>query len=56
MKLNVEQRQALKVLESGKNVFLTRGAGTGKSYLLKEFIKRIKHKNIVIVHLLVLLQ
>ncbi len=37
--LNEAQTRALKILESGENVFLTGGAGTGKSYLLRKFLK-----------------
>lgn len=37
--LNKEQIKSLKILNSGKNIFLTGEAGTGKSYLIKEFIK-----------------
>lgn len=39
-KLNKEQMKNLKILSSGKNVFLTGEAGTGKSFLIKEFIKQ----------------
>ncbi len=38
--LNTEQQQALALLESGDNVFLTGGAGCGKSYLLQAFTRR----------------
>lgn len=46
----MNQTQALKILNSGKNIFLTGEAGTGKSYLIKEFIKEkeSEHKNILI--------
>ena len=37
--LNKEQENALKVLRSGANCFLTGSAGTGKSYLLRRFIE-----------------
>ncbi|MFK8044359.1 MAG: PIF1 family DEAD/DEAH box helicase [Crocinitomicaceae bacterium] len=33
------QELALDILKSGRNVFLTGSAGTGKTYVLKEFIK-----------------
>lgn len=39
MKLNKEQEQALNILKSGRNVFITGSAGTGKSTLI-EFYKR----------------
>ena len=39
-KLNKEQIKNLKILSSGKNIFLTGEAGTGKSFLIKEFIKQ----------------
>lgn len=37
--LNQEQQKAFDLMLTGKNVFLTGNAGTGKSYLLNEFIK-----------------
>lgn len=46
--LTEEQKRALEVLESGENVFLTGGAGTGKSFVLNEFIKRVKDKNVIV--------
>lgn len=42
MKLNIEQKKAFEILASGKNVFLTGNAGTGKSFLVKEFIRRME--------------
>lgn len=47
--LNKEQKNVLKILESGKNVFLTGRAGTGKSYILNYYIKSCKEsgKNIL---------
>lgn len=35
--LSREQGQALEILQSGENVFLTGGAGSGKSFLIREF-------------------
>lgn len=40
------QEQALEVLTSGKNAFLTGAAGTGKTYLLKQFIEHLKDNEI----------
>jgi len=40
------QPQALKILKSGKNFFLTGSAGTGKTFLLNKFIKYLKKKKI----------
>ena len=37
--LNKEQTKAFEVMTSGKNVFLTGNAGTGKSFLVKTFIE-----------------
>lgn len=36
--LNKEQTKAFEIMASGKNVFLTGNAGTGKSFLIKTFI------------------
>lgn len=38
-RLSKEQRAALKVLESGQNVFITGGAGVGKTVLLNAFVE-----------------
>lgn len=40
------QQQALKILKSGANVFLTGSAGTGKTFLLNQFISYLKKSNI----------
>lgn len=37
--LSEEQTEALAICESGENVFLTGGAGSGKSYVIREFMK-----------------
>ncbi|MFT5602063.1 MAG: ATP-dependent exoDNAse (exonuclease V) alpha subunit [Flavobacteriales bacterium] len=36
------QELALELLKSGKNIFLTGSAGTGKTYVLNQFIKHLK--------------
>ena len=41
----MNQTQALKILKSGKNVFLTGSAGSGKTFVLKKFISYLKKKN-----------
>ncbi len=38
------QEQALTILKSGRNVFLTGPAGSGKTFLLKQFISHLKNK------------
>lgn len=43
--LNKEQKNVLKILQSGKNVFLTGRAGTGKSFVLNEYIDFCKKEN-----------
>ncbi|MDO8592931.1 MAG: PIF1 family DEAD/DEAH box helicase, partial [bacterium] len=42
----MDQTQALKILQSGHNVFLTGSAGTGKTFLLNKFIDYLKNKKI----------
>lgn len=44
MELSPEQTRALAVLHSGENVFLTGGAGCGKSYLVREFCRTLDPK------------
>lgn len=46
--LNAEQEAALKLMLSGRNVFLTGEAGTGKSTLVREFINRCGRECIVL--------
>lgn len=49
MLLNKDQQEAYDILISGKNVFLTGDAGTGKSFLINRFIEDVGcKKNIVI--------
>jgi len=40
----MNQKQALKILKSKKNVFLTGPAGSGKTHLLREFVEYLKKK------------
>ncbi len=40
------QHQALKILKSGVNVFLTGSAGTGKTFLLNQFVSYLKKAKI----------
>ena len=46
--LTLEQKEALSVLNSGANVFLTGGAGTGKSFLINRFKALNKGKSILL--------
>ena len=46
--LNSEQESAIELLMSGVNVFLTGEAGTGKSTLVREFIRRCGHECVVL--------
>jgi len=41
------QETALKILKSGQNVFLTGSAGTGKTYILNEYILYLKSRKII---------
>lgn len=47
-KLNDDQKNALSIMNEGGNVFLTGGAGTGKSYLIQTFKKLHANKNILV--------
>lgn len=38
------QQEALAILESGQSVLLTGAAGTGKTYILNQFIKRARYR------------
>ncbi|GLB36503.1 putative DNA-dependent ATPase and 5'-3' DNA helicase required for the maintenance of both mitochondrial and nuclear genome stability [Lyophyllum shimeji] len=42
VQLSEEQRQVLELVKSGRNVFFTGPAGTGKSVLLREIIRELK--------------
>lgn len=42
--LSDEQRKALQLLTSGENIFLTGGAGSGKSFLIRHFMQKINLK------------
>ena len=46
--LNSEQEAALELMASGVNVFMTGEAGTGKSTLVREFIRRCEEACIVL--------
>jgi ATP-dependent exoDNAse (exonuclease V) alpha subunit len=45
--LSPEQQEALKKLMEGENIFLTGGAGTGKSFLIEYFVSQLPEKNII---------
>jgi len=42
----MKQSTALKILKSGKNVFLTGSAGAGKTYLLNQYIQYLRERGI----------
>ncbi len=46
--LSKEQQLALDLCNSGENIFLTGGAGSGKSYVIKEFMQKIDPKQMPI--------
>lgn len=46
--LSAEQSHALEMCESGENIFLTGGAGSGKSYVIREFMKNKDDKQLPI--------
>ncbi len=43
--LSPEQQKAFHALQSGENIFLTGGAGCGKSFLIREFMRDLDPKN-----------
>ncbi len=48
IELSAEQNQALELLRSGENVFLTGGAGSGKSFLIRHYMKELESKEMPI--------
>lgn len=42
----MKQLTALEILKSGQNVFMTGSAGTGKTYVLRQFINYLKERHI----------
>ena len=42
----MRQKTALAILKTGQNVFLTGSAGTGKTYVLNQYIKYLKDRGI----------
>lgn len=42
----MQQAEALSLLKMGKNIFLTGAAGSGKTYLLNQYIRYLKENNI----------
>ncbi|MCB0735054.1 MAG: AAA family ATPase [Flavobacteriales bacterium] len=42
----MKQEKALAILKSGRNVFLTGSAGTGKTYVLNQYIQFLQERNI----------
>jgi DNA polymerase III delta prime subunit len=43
---NMKQSKALAILKSGKNVFLTGSAGTGKTHLLNQYIQYLRERKV----------
>lgn len=48
VELSTEQDSALDLLRSGENVFLTGGAGSGKSFLIRHYMKELDSKEMPI--------
>ena len=44
----MKQKTALDILKAGRNVYLTGAAGTGKTYVLNEYIKYLKERGVKI--------
>ena len=45
---NMQQEKALAIIKSGKNTFLTGSAGTGKTYVLNQYITYLKERKIAV--------
>ena len=48
MSFKVKQKKAFELMMAGENVFLSGEAGTGKSYVINEFLKEKTGKNILV--------
>ena len=44
----MQQEKALAILKSGKNAFLTGSAGTGKTYILNQYIDYLKERKVTV--------
>jgi DNA replication protein DnaC len=44
----MKQDKALAILKSGKNVFLTGSAGTGKTYIINHYIEYLKERKVAV--------
>lgn len=44
----MQQEKALAILKSGKNTFLTGSAGTGKTYVLNQYIAHLKERKVAV--------
>ena len=44
----MQQEKALAILKSGKNTFLTGSAGTGKTFVLNQYISYLKERKITV--------
>lgn len=44
----MQQAEAFQLLKMGKNIFLTGAAGSGKTYLLNQYIRYLKENNVVV--------
>lgn len=42
MELDIYGKEAIRLIEQGKSLFITGKAGTGKTTLLKEIVKRLR--------------
>jgi len=42
------QKTALDILKAGRNVYLTGAAGSGKTYVLNEYIQYLKHRGVAV--------
>ena len=44
----MKQKEALDILKAGRNVYLTGAAGSGKTYILNDYINYLKERGVAV--------